>query len=50
MSKAKKQAYAEKQKSAAQATAAREMTPLGENPQPAAPAPKAKSRKQSRGK
>ena len=48
MSKAKKEAYAEKQRNAATAADARTMTPLGE----AAPAPakKVKARKQSRGK
>jgi len=49
MSKEKKAAYAEKQKTAAATTAARQLTPLGEPPPtPAAKTPKA--RKQSRGK
>jgi hypothetical protein len=49
MSKAKKNAYADKQKAAAVAAGARQLVPLGENAAPAV-AKKAKSRKQSRGK
>jgi hypothetical protein len=49
LSKAKKLAYAEKQKTTAQAGAARQLVPLGETGPTAAP-PKTKARKQSRGK
>lgn len=49
MSKAKKTAYAEKQKAASEAAAAQKLVPLGESA-PAARTPKIKPRKQSRGK
>jgi hypothetical protein len=50
MSKAKKAAYAEKQKTAAATAAARELTPLGEPSAAPAAVKKPKGRKQSRGK
>lgn len=49
MSKAKKEAYAAKQKATTATDNARELTPLGGTPVPADPK-KAKQRKQSRGK
>jgi len=50
MSKAKKAAYAAKQKAAAEAASARQLTPLGESaPMPKTPK-KVSTRKQSRGK
>jgi len=51
MSKAKKEAYAEKQKASSTQASSRELTPLGgENAPKAKTAKKAHARKQSRGK
>lgn len=49
MSKVKKTAFAEKQRTAALTAAANPMSPLGVKPIPTPPAPR-KPRKQSRGK
>lgn len=51
MSKVKKAAFAEKQRTAASTAAANTMIPLGVKEAPAAPTPKkSRARKQSRGK
>lgn len=50
MSKAKKAAYAAKQKATAESGAARQLSPLGENAQMPKTPKKVTTRKQSRGK